>query len=92
MDDFPGEDDATLEEPVNEDVLDLDSLRASSARAGSMFDEEMEDMEFEQLPMESSSGLSLSAFTPGQRLVLALLLVFDVIAVGVGLLLVMGVF
>jgi hypothetical protein len=85
------EDDFDIPESGEGEEFDLDSLRASSARAGSMFDEEMEDLEFDEIPTESSSGFALASFTPGQRLVLASLLLFDIIAVGVGLLVVSGV-
>ena len=92
MTDLFSEDDFDIPESTEEqEDFDLDSLRTSSARAGSMFDEEMEDMEMEELPTDSSSGFSLASFTPGQRLILALLLLFDIVAVGVGILLVANV-
>lgn len=91
MADLFSEDDFDIPESTEEEDFDLDSLRASSARAGSMFDEEMEDMEMQELPLDTSSGFSLASFTPGQRLILALLLLFDIVAVGVGFLLVTNV-
>lgn len=67
----------------------FDQLRRKSARSGAMHDEMAEDDEF----FESSSSLSfsLSNFTPTQRLILAVLILLDVLAVGFGLLVITGV-
>lgn len=53
---------------------DLDSLREKSARASTVYD----DLEGDEQP-ESSGGF-LSQYSPGQRLILALLLLLDVVA------------
>lgn len=53
---------------------DLDSLREKSARASTVYD----DLEGEE---PESSGGFLSSYSPGQRLILALLLLLDVVAV-----------
>jgi hypothetical protein len=67
----------------------FDQLRRKSARTGAMHDEMAEDEEF----FESSSSLSFSLgnFTPTQRLILAVLILLDVLAVGFGLLVITGV-
>ena len=76
-----------------DDGFDLDSLRVSSARAGSMYDENMEDYEavIDDPAAASSSGFSLANFSSGQKLVLSILLVLDIIAVGVGVAVVTGI-
>lgn len=51
---------------------DLDSLREKSARASTVYD----DLEAD----EASSGGFLSRYTPTQRLILALLLFLDIVA------------
>ncbi len=68
---------------------EFERLRMSSARAGSMYDD---DMEMTAVSDDSAggSGFALSNFSPGQRLVLAILLFLDVVAVLFGLLVVMG--
>ncbi len=52
---------------------DLDNLREKSARASTVYD----DLEGEE---QESSGGFLSRYSPGQRLILALLLLLDVVA------------
>lgn len=94
MTDLFNDDDFDIPDTAVADDFDLDSLRASSARAGSMYDEEMEDMDGMDMELISDTGsasaFSLANFTPSQRLVLALLLLFDIIAIAVGVLVVTG--
>ena len=54
---------------------ELDSLREKSTRASSAYD----DLEGEEEPTSSDGGF-LSQYTAGQRLILALLLLLDVVA------------
>ena len=54
---------------------ELDSLREKSTRASSVYD----DLEGDEQP-ESSGGGFLSQYTAGQKLILALLLLIDVVA------------
>jgi len=86
------DDDFDIPDTAAADDFDLDSLRASSARAGSLYDEDMEDVDDMNLIADtgSASAFSLANFSPGQRLVLALLLLFDFIAIAVGILVVTG--
>jgi len=88
------DDDFDIPDAAVGEEFDLDSLRASSARAGSMFDEDMEDADDLDMTLISDTGsasaFSLANFSPGQRLVLALLLLFDFIAIAVGILVVTG--
>jgi len=86
-------DDLPMAEPVEgipggED--EFDQLRRKSARTGSMQDE-MEMADAENAPSSTGGSFSWSSFTPGQRLVLALLVVLDIIAVAFGLMVVTGV-
>lgn len=93
MTDLFGDDDFDIPDAAEEedDGFDLDSLRVSSARAGSMYDENMEDYEAVVDEPAASSGFSLANFTSGQKLVLSILLVLDIIAVGIGVGLVTGI-
>ena len=94
MTDLFNDDDFDIPDTTAGDEFDLDSLRASSARAGSMYDENMEDVDDMDMDLISDTGsaaaFSLANFSPGQRLVLALLLLFDFIAIAVGILVVTG--
>ena len=90
MTDLFGEEDFDIPESEDDDGLDIDSLRASSARASSMFENDMEDLDIDSMLGDSASSFSLSNFTSGQRLVLAVLLLFDIIAIGIGILVVTG--
>ncbi len=87
MTDLFSDDDFDIPDSTSDDDFDIDGLRASTARAGSMFDEDMEDvMDLDEVVPSGSSGFSLGNFTPGQKLLLAILLVVDIILVGVGVL------
>ena len=68
---------------------EFDQLRDSSARADDYGDDLVEDDE----SGESGGGVAgyIASFTPMQRLVLALLVFIDIIAVGVSSLIVFGV-
>ncbi|MCA9926326.1 MAG: hypothetical protein KC419_27010 [Anaerolineales bacterium] len=77
-----------------DDDLDFDSLRRQSARSGSAFDDMetggMEDDGFEGVESEGGSRFSLGNFTPGQRLILAILILLDIVAVLFGVLVITG--
>ena len=79
-----GDDDGGAAEGEGED--EFDRLRQQTVRASSAYD----DMTLEE---ESSGGggLSLNQLTPGQRLVLAVLLLLNVLVGGLALLAVTGV-
>jgi hypothetical protein len=64
---------------------EFDQLRQRSARASSAY----EDVEIDE--GGGSSGFSLSLLTPGQRLVLAVLLLLNVIVIIIGVLAVAGI-
>lgn len=88
------DDDLATAEPVeafeggNDD--EFDQLRRKSARTGSMQDE-METSGAPEAAARTESSFSWSSFTPGQRLVLALLVVLDIIAIAFGVMVVTGV-
>ena len=92
------DDDDFEEEEVNPDEMDeFDQLRRRSVRTGSAFDELEAD---EGSPRErpsatgsyaaSSASFSMSNFSPGQRMILALLVLLDILAVGFGALVLLG--
>ncbi|MFQ5399820.1 MAG: hypothetical protein ACE5E7_09505 [Anaerolineae bacterium] len=66
---------------------EFDELRRQSTRIATAFDDDLD------MGMDEPGGLdgfSFSNFTPGQRLVLALLLVLDVVVIGIGVLIITG--
>lgn len=65
----------------------FEQLRQKSARSGSMYDEMETDGEGQS---SGSSSFSWSSFSSGQRVVLALLIVLDILAIGFGVLVVAG--
>lgn len=71
---------------------EFDQLRHHSARAGSTYDDmELEhDQEEDPFAENGRSPFSLGNFTPTQRLILALLVVLDILAIGFGVLVVLG--
>lgn len=78
-----------------DDDLDLDQLRRQSARSGSAYDDmEMggtDDGGFDDFESDSGgSRFSLGNFTPGQRLLLAVLVLLDILAILFGVLVVTG--
>lgn len=76
---------------VDDDDLDFDQLRRQSARTGAAYDDmDMDDGEFLAEEPAASSGFSLSNFTPGQRLILAVLVLLDILAIGFGVLVITG--
>jgi hypothetical protein len=87
-DDFGFDDTSLASSPSLDDSPDeFDQLRRSSARSETMFN----DLATEETSTKSSgSSFSLSNFSPGQRLVLAILVVLDILVVGVALLVVLG--
>jgi len=93
MTDLFSDDDFDIPEAAEDagDEFDLDSLRVSSARAGSMYDENMEEYEAVIDTPTASSTFSLGNFSSGQKLVLSILLVLDILAVGIGVGLVTGI-
>ncbi len=87
--DWLADDDFTSSQPVIEGGDDeFDQLRRKSARTGSMQD----DMEAAEPAAEATTNKAFawSSFTPGQRLVLALLVVLDIIAIAFGVMVLTG--
>ncbi len=74
------------EDGFEEEDGDFDMLRQKSARAGSAYDEIPEEDEF----ADDSAGFSLDSFTPGQRLILVILLLLIVIVGFAGLFFMLG--
>ena len=71
-----------------DDDDEFEQLRQKSTRSGSMYDE----METDNSGQSSGgSSFSWSSFSSGQRLVLALLIVLDILAIGFGVLVVAGI-
>ncbi len=66
---------------------EFEELRQRSARAGTVY----EDMDFEEDASTKGSSFSLNQFTPGQRMVLAVLVLLNVIVGGVAILALTGV-
>lgn len=66
---------------------EFDRLRQKSARTSSVFDE----MEFEDDEETFEEEGFFSQISPGQRLILAVLFLVDIVAIGIGVLLIMGV-
>jgi hypothetical protein len=62
-------------------------LRQKSVRSGSMY----EDMAAEEMQSSNGSSFSWSNFSSGQRVVLALLIVLDILAIGFGVMVVTGI-
>jgi len=92
LDDYEEEEEpdvVTVEDEVFAGEEDeFDRLRRKSARSETMDDELAFD---EELPAHSQhSGFSLSNFTSGQRLVLAVLVLLDILAIGFALLVITG--
>ena len=87
-DDFSSSSDLSESTELSESTDEFDQLRRSSARSETMFN----DLDDER-PESSggSSGFSMSNFSPGQRLVLALLVVLDMIVIGICLVVVWGI-
>jgi hypothetical protein len=69
---------------------EFDQLRESSARTETLYNDMDEDT-FIESGGGSGSGFSLSNFSPGQRLALAILVVLNILMIGFGLLVVLGV-
>lgn len=93
---FTDFDDDEYEEDPNADEMDeFDQLRRRNVRTGSAFDDlEAEDSGRQTAvtsPSATSSSFALGNFSPGQRLVLALLVLLDILAVGFGVMIVAGV-
>lgn len=90
-DDDYGFDSTTLDEPTPLDETDeFDQLRRTSARSETMFNDLSED-DFIEERDSSGGGFSMSNFSPGQRLILAVLVILDILIVGFGLLVILGV-
>lgn len=93
---FTDFDDDEYEEDPNADEMDeFDQLRRRNVRTGSAFDDLEAEDAGRQTAVSSSSATSssfaLGNFSPGQRLVLALLVLLDILAVGFGVMIVAGV-
>ncbi len=87
-DDFGFDNDFSSPSSSGESSDEFDQLRRSSARSETMFND-LND-ETERNP-GGSSGFSMSNFTGGQRLVLALLVVLDIIVIGICLVILWGI-
>jgi hypothetical protein len=81
------DDDAASATGTDYDDDQFEQLRQKSARSGSMYD----DMEADGAAQSGGSSFSWSNFSSGQRLVLALLIVLDIVAIGFGVLVVTGI-
>ena len=66
---------------------EFDRLREKTVRTSAVYDE----MEYEELEAERSRGNFITQFSPQQRLILALLLLLDIVAIVVGALVVFNV-
>ena len=78
--------DANVEESGDDDQFE--QLRRKSARSGSMYDDMESDNEGQS---SDGSSFSWSSFSSGQRLVLALLIVLDILAIGFGVMVLAGI-
>ena len=67
---------------------DLDQLRDKTTRTSSTYDEM--DMSLDDLDSGGQLDFSLSHFTTSQRLILLALLMLDIVAIGFGLLILLG--
>lgn len=98
QDDITFDDDlATSSSLVEEDPLleedPFEHLRDKTVR-GETLDNTLaaeEDVLIEEPASSRGSGFSLDQFTPGQRLVLAILVILDIIVIGFGLLVVLNI-
>lgn len=87
-DDFGFDNDFSSAPDAAESSDEFDQLRRSSARSETMFN----DLNDENRPSaSSSSGFSMSNFTAGQRLVLALLVLLDIVVIGICLVVLWGI-
>ncbi len=87
-DDFGFDDDFSSPADTAESSDEFDQLRRSTARSETMFNDLNDES---QAGASSGSGFSMSNFTGGQRLVLALLVVLDIIVIGIGLVVLWGI-
>lgn len=84
--------------PLAEDLPPLDDmddqfeqLRRKSTRGGSLDDDlDSDEAFFSEETSRSSSGFAWSNFTPGQRLILALLVLLNIIIGAIGLMVITG--
>jgi len=67
---------------------EIDQLRDKTARTSSTYDEM--DMSLDDLDAGGGFGFSLNEFTTSQKLILLALLMLDIVAVGFGLLILLG--
>lgn len=92
------DDDNFAEEEENspDEMDEFDQLRRRSVRTGSAFDElESEDegrsTSSATAVSPTSSSFSMSNFSPGQRLILVLLVLLDILAITAGVLIFTGI-
>ena len=76
--------------PLDDMEDEFDQLRRKSARGESLDDDLDSDEAFFSEESSGGSGFAWSNFTPGQRLILALLVLLNIIMGTVGLLVVTG--
>lgn len=87
--DFAASDFAAEAPAIPEEIDDeFDQLRRKSAR-GETFDDELAEEDAFSLD-EGDAGFSMSNFSSGQRLVLAVLVLLDILMIGFGILVVTG--
>lgn len=98
-DDIFGDDEgATGDAPGMEDLPPLDDiddefeqLRRKSTRGGSLDDDlDNDETLFSEETSRSSGGFAWGSFTPGQRLILALLVLLNIIIGAIGLMVITG--
>ncbi|MEJ2750572.1 MAG: hypothetical protein P8183_22105 [Anaerolineae bacterium] len=87
MDETGQMDDLPETRPLNVDDDEFDMLRQKTVRSGSTFD----DMDTSVDEEFGGSGFSLSSLTTSQKLILLSLLMLDIVAVGFGLLVFLGI-
>ncbi len=78
--------DADIEGAGDDDQFE--QLRRQSARSGSMYDDMESDGDGES---SGGSAFSWGSFSSGQRLVLAFLIVLDILAIGFGVMVLVGI-
>ena len=76
--------------PIDDMDDEFDQLRRKSTRGESLDDDLDSDDAFFSDESSSSSGFAWSSFTPGQRLVLALLVLLNIIIGTIGFLVITG--
>jgi hypothetical protein len=87
-DDFGFDEEYSSASSSDESSDEFDQLRRSSARSETMYNELADD---KPTTSTGGSGFSMKNFSSGQRLVLALLVVLDIIVIGIALVVLWGI-